>query len=70
MTYLETAAPLYREVAQTPQVGLCCVHTPLQLPELKIPLLMQEMNYSCGTTVHPTELRNQPTVLYCMLLAL
>ena len=65
MTYLETAAQFYQEVAQTPQVGLCCVQsTPLQLPGLKIPLLMQEMNYGCGTTVHPTELSNQPTVLY------
>ncbi|WP_392535827.1 arsenosugar biosynthesis arsenite methyltransferase ArsM [Nostoc sp. C117] len=65
MTYLETAAEFYREVAQTPQVGLCCVQsTPLQLPGLKIPLPMQEMNYGCGTTVHPTELGNQPTVLY------
>ncbi|MBE8967621.1 arsenosugar biosynthesis arsenite methyltransferase ArsM [Nostocales cyanobacterium LEGE 12452] len=65
MTYLETAAQFYREVAQTPQIGLCCVQsTPLQLPGLKIPLPMQEMNYGCGTTVHPTELGNQPTVLY------
>ncbi|QIR36625.1 methyltransferase domain-containing protein [Tolypothrix sp. PCC 7910] len=65
MTYLETAAQFYREVAETPQVGLCCVQsTPLQLPGLKIPLQMQEMNYGCGTTVHPTELANQPTVLY------
>lgn len=65
MTYLETAAQFYREVAETPQVGLCCVQsTPLQLPGLKIPLPMQEMNYGCGTTVHPTELANQPTVLY------
>jgi SAM-dependent methyltransferase len=65
MTYLETAAQFYQEVAQTPQVGLCCVQsTPLQLPGLKIPLAMQEMNYGCGTTVHPTELANQPTVLY------
>ncbi|MDZ8092114.1 MAG: arsenosugar biosynthesis arsenite methyltransferase ArsM [Nostoc sp. DedQUE05] len=65
MTYLETAAQFYDEVAQTPQVGLCCVQsTPLQLPGLKISLPMQEMNYGCGTTVHPTELGNQPTVLY------
>jgi SAM-dependent methyltransferase len=65
MTYLETAAQFYREVAETPQVGLCCVQsTPLQLPGLKVPLAMQEMNYGCGTTVHPTELANQPTVLY------
>ncbi|AFZ26277.1 methylase involved in ubiquinone/menaquinone biosynthesis [Cylindrospermum stagnale PCC 7417] len=65
MTYLETAAQFYHEVAQTPQVGLCCVQsTPLQLPGLKIPDKMQAMNYGCGTTVHPTELFNQPTVLY------
>ncbi|MBW4596176.1 MAG: arsenosugar biosynthesis arsenite methyltransferase ArsM [Brasilonema angustatum HA4187-MV1] len=65
MSYLETAAQFYSEVAQTPQVGLCCVQsTPLQLPGLKIPCKMQQMNYGCGTTVHPTELGNQPTVLY------
>lgn len=65
MTYLETAAQFYSEVAQTPEVGLCCVQsTPLQLPGLKIPLVMQEMNYGCGTTVHTNELANQPTVLY------
>ena len=65
MTYLETAAQFYSEVAQTPQVGLCCVQsTPLQLPGLKITCQMQQMNYGCGTTVHPTELVNQPTVLY------
>jgi hypothetical protein len=65
MTYLETTAQFYSEVAQTPQVGLCCVQSsPLQLPGLKIPAQMQEMNYGCGTTVHPTELANDPTVLY------
>src|SRR4028118_148429 len=65
MTYLETTAKFYSEVAQTPQLGLCCVKSsPLQLPGLKIPYKMQEMNYGCGTTVHPAELVNQPTVLY------
>jgi ubiquinone/menaquinone biosynthesis C-methylase UbiE len=65
MTYLETAAQFYSQVAETPEIGLCCVQsTPLQLPGLKIPLPMQEMNYGCGTTVHHTELANQPTVLY------
>jgi ubiquinone/menaquinone biosynthesis C-methylase UbiE len=65
MTYLETAAQFYSEVAQTPEVGLCCVQSaPLQLPGLKIPEKMQEMNYGCGTTVHPTELGSQSTVLY------
>lgn len=65
MTYLETTAKFYSEVAQTPEVGLCCVQSSsLQLPGLKIPRKMQEMNYGCGTTVHPNELANNPTVLY------
>ncbi len=65
MTYLETTAQFYSDVAQTPEVGLCCVQsTPLQLPGLKIPPIMAQMNYGCGTTVHPNELVNSPTVLY------
>jgi ubiquinone/menaquinone biosynthesis C-methylase UbiE len=65
MTYLETAAQFYSEVAQTPEVGLCCVQsTPLRQPGLEIPVKMQEMNYGCGSTVHPEELVNEPTVLY------
>ncbi len=65
MTYLETTAQFYSEVAQTPEVGLCCVQSsPLQLPGLKVPPVMAEMNYGCGTTVHPNELGNKPTVLY------
>ena len=65
MSYLETAAQFYSEVAETPQVGLCCVQsTSPQLQGLNIPRQLQEMNYGCGTTVHPTELYNQPTVLY------
>lgn len=65
MSYLETTAKFYSEVAQTPQVGLCCVQSsPLQLPGLHISSQMQQMNYGCGTTVHPAELINEPTVLY------
>lgn len=65
MSYLETAAQFYSDVAETPQVGLCCVQSsPLQLPGLVIPAAMQEMNYGCGTTVHPAELAGEPTVLY------
>jgi len=65
MTYLDTAAQFYSEVAQTPEAGLCCVQsTPMHLPGLNIPLKMQQMNYGCGTTVHANELTNQPTVLY------
>jgi len=65
MSYLETAAQFYGEVAETPQIGLCCVQsTPLQVPGLNVPELMQQMNYGCGTTVHPAELSGEPTVLY------
>lgn len=65
MTYLETTAQFYAEAAETPQPGLCCVSAaPLRLPALKVPKVMQEMNYGCGTTVHPTELFGEPTVLY------
>jgi len=65
MTYLETTAQFYAKAAETPQVGLCCVSTPpLQLPGLQIPEIMQQMNYGCGSTVHPTELFGEPTVLY------
>lgn len=65
MSYLETVAEFYTEIAQTPEVGLCCVQSGfLQIPGLKIPSAMQEMNYGCGTTVHPAELANQPTILY------
>ncbi|MEO0985272.1 MAG: arsenosugar biosynthesis arsenite methyltransferase ArsM [Cyanobacteria bacterium J06639_14] len=65
MSYLETTAQFYGEVAEDPMVGLCCVQsTPLQLPGLNVPVLMHEMNYGCGTTVHPAELSGEPTVLY------
>jgi ubiquinone/menaquinone biosynthesis C-methylase UbiE len=65
MTYLESAVQFYSDVAQTPEVGLCCVQsTPLRLPGLTVPTVMQEMNYGCGTTVHPAELTGEPRVLY------
>jgi SAM-dependent methyltransferase len=65
VTYLEAAAQFYQDAAETPQVGLCCVQShPLQLPGLTVPCKMQQMNYGCGTTVHPTELSGEPTVLY------
>lgn len=65
VSYLETTAQFYSEVAQTPDVGLCCVQsTPLRLPDLVVPEAMQAMNYGCGTTVHPAELAGEPKVLY------
>lgn len=65
MGYLETTQDLYKEAALTPDVGLCCTTSPIwQLPELRIPSIMQQMNYGCGTTVHPRDLVNKPNILY------
>ncbi|MBD3638866.1 MAG: arsenosugar biosynthesis arsenite methyltransferase ArsM [Crocinitomicaceae bacterium] len=65
MSYLEATNDLYRKAAQTPDVGLCCTTNPIwQLPGLDVPLIMQEMNYGCGSTVHPSDLVNNPKVLY------
>ena len=63
--YLATARNVYKEAALEPEKGLCCTTTPLwQLPGLSIPRRMLEMNYGCGSTVHPRDLTNSPTVLY------
>ena len=65
MSYLETTHDLYKEAALTPDVGLCCTTNPIwELPGLKIPKIMQEMNYGCGSTVHARDLINDPKVLY------
>lgn len=63
--YLETTKNVYKEAAENPQVGLCCTTTPIwQLPGLDIPVKMQQMNYGCGSTVHPRDLVNNPRILY------
>ncbi|WP_017730529.1 arsenosugar biosynthesis arsenite methyltransferase ArsM [Nafulsella turpanensis] len=65
MSYLNATEELYRQAALSPQVGLCCTTTPIwQLPELSIPKKMLEMNYGCGSTVHPRDLVNNPSILY------
>lgn len=65
MSYLETTKNVYKEAALTPDVGLCCTTNPIwELPGLKIPKIMQEMNYGCGSTVHARDLINNPKVLY------
>ncbi len=64
-TYLDTTQEVYRQAALTPEVGLCCTTTPVwQLPGLQIPKRMLEMNYGCGSTVHPRDLVNNPRILY------
>ena len=65
MNYLETTIDIYKKAAETPDVGLCCTTTPVwALPGLSIPKKMQEMNYGCGSTVHPRDLINNPKILY------
>lgn len=60
-----TTRNIYKEAALNPQQGLCCTTTPVwQLPGLNIPKRMLEMNYGCGSTVHPRDLANSPTILY------
>lgn len=63
--YLETTKNVYKEAALTPDIGLCCTTNPIwELPGLKIPKIMQEMNYGCGSTVHARDLTNNPKILY------
>ncbi|MDT8410846.1 MAG: arsenosugar biosynthesis arsenite methyltransferase ArsM [Vicingaceae bacterium] len=65
MSYLETTKNVYKDAALTPDVGLCCTTNPIwELPGLKIPVIMQQMNYGCGSTVHARDLTNNPKILY------
>ena len=65
MSYLKTTQEVYKQAAETPAIGLCCTTTPVwQFPELSIPEVMLNMNYGCGSTVHPRDLVNQPNILY------
>lgn len=65
MSYLDATNTLYKEAALTPDVGLCCTTNPIwELPGLKIPKIMQEMNYGCGSTVNARDLTNEPKMLY------
>ena len=65
MSYLETTKDVYKKAAETPDIGLCCTTNPIgELPGLKIPKIMQEMNYGCGSTVHPRDLSRNPKILY------
>lgn len=64
-SYLKTTRNVYREAALNPHKGLCCTTTPIwKLPGLDIPPRMLEMNYGCGSTVHPRDLSGNPRVLY------
>ena len=65
LAYLATTRNIYKEAAENPNVGLCCTTTPIwQLPGLDMPVIMQQMNYGCGSTVNPGDLANNPKILY------
>ena len=65
MSYLDITHNVYKDAALKPDVGLCCTTNPIwELPGLKIPKIMQEMNYGCGSTVHARDLTNNPKILY------
>ena len=65
MSYLEATHDLYKDAALTPTIGLCCTTNPIwELPGLKIPKIMQQMNYGCGSTVNARDLTNNPKILY------
>src|SRR5262249_21241920 len=65
MSYLQTVADVYAEAARNPDASLCCVDSPTwHLPDLRIPQAMLEMNYGCGSTVDPHDLRADDIILY------
>jgi ubiquinone/menaquinone biosynthesis C-methylase UbiE len=63
--YLKTAEEVYAEAARQPNDELCCAHPPVwRLPDLRIPPIMLQMNYSCGSTVDARDLKPEDTILY------
>ena len=65
MTYHITVKDVYRKAAEAPDSSLCCVpQTPKYMPGLEIPRIMHEMNYGCGTTIHPQDMVEGQRVLY------
>jgi SAM-dependent methyltransferase len=63
--YLDVVKDVYAEAARQPDGKLCCTSSPAwSLPELRIPRRMLEMNYGCGSTVDPRDLKAGDTVLY------
>ena len=64
-TYHATVQDVYRDAATAPAENLCCVPMPPQyLPGLSVPAIMHEMNYGCGSTVHPRDMRPNQKVAY------
>lgn len=65
MSYHETIHSVYRDAALVPDSNLCCVTSARRyLPDFVIPDEMLEMNYGCGATVRPEDMREGQKVLY------
>lgn len=65
MSYLQTVEAVYREAALAPAENLCCVPSgPRSFPGLLIPDAMHAMNYGCGSSVRPEDLREGQRALY------
>ncbi len=63
--YHATVQDVYRRAALEPATDLCCVsQAATYLPGLHIPDAMHAMNYGCGSTVHPQDMRPNQTALY------
>jgi len=56
---------VYAAAALEPDASLCCVDGAVwTLPGLTVPPRMLEMNYGCGSTVHPGDLGGTRPILY------
>jgi SAM-dependent methyltransferase len=63
--YLKTVEEVYAEAARQPDGELCCTRSPVwKLPDLRVPRIMLEMNYGCGSTVDAHDLKPEDTILY------
>src|SRR5207302_649087 len=64
-TYLQTVEDVYEQAALHPDANLCCTESPVwNLPDLRVPPIMLQMNYGCGSTVNPRDLKPDDTILY------
>jgi SAM-dependent methyltransferase len=64
-SYLQAVEQVYEQAALRADATLCCTQAPVwHLPDLCIPPIMLEMNYGCGSTVNPRDLRPEDTILY------
>lgn len=65
MSYHATVQDVYREAALAPAENLCCVpRRPQYMPDLTIPEIMHQMNYGCGSTVHPQDMAAGMRIAY------